>query len=101
MQTTSINLIIKSLSKVQLLINILKDKIMDINPTHKTTVKVQITHIKCVNEQNDEIVVLDAHGKLTITDCKNIAKQNELSFVSKNTVTKEHDVLTCELLAIV
>lgn len=74
---------------------------MDINPTHKTRVKVQITHIKCVNEVNDEIVTLDAHGKLTITECKNIAKQNDLSFVSKTTVTNEHEVLTSELLGII
>lgn len=74
---------------------------MDINPNHTTTIKVQITHIKCVNESTNEIVVINAHGKLNITQSKKFARDKGLTFVSKETTTNEHQVLTSDLLNLI
>lgn len=69
--------------------------------THKTRVKVQITSIKMINDDTNEITNTDAHGKLTIGECKTIASNNGCVFISKETTTNEHDVLTSDLLDII
>lgn len=69
--------------------------------THKTRVKVQITTIKVVDEQTDEIRKIDAHGKLTVSECKLIANNSNCVFISKETNTSEYDVLTSDLLNII
>ena len=69
--------------------------------THKTRVKVQITTIKVINDDTNEVSTIDAHGKLTVAECKLIAQNEGLVFISKETQTNEHDVLTSDLLDII
>ena len=69
--------------------------------THKTRVKVQITTIKVINDDTNEVSTIDAHGKLTVAECKLIAQNQGLVFISKETQTNEHDVLTSDLLDII
>lgn len=69
--------------------------------THKTRVKVQITTIKVINDDTNEVSTIDAHGKLTVAECKLIASNAGLVFISKETLTNEHDVLTSDLLNII
>ena len=69
--------------------------------THKTRVKVQITTIKVINDDTNEVTTIDAHGKLTVAECKLIAQNQGLVFISKETQTNEHDVLTSDLLNII
>ena len=69
--------------------------------THKTRVKVQITSIKVINNETNEVSNIDAHGKLTVAECKLIASNDGLIFISKETTTNEHDVLTSDLLDII
>lgn len=69
--------------------------------THKTRVKVQITTIKVINDDTNEVSTIDAHGKLTVAECKLIAQNQGLVFISKETLTNEHDVLTSDLLDII
>ena len=69
--------------------------------THKTRVKVQITTIKVINDDTNEVSTIDAHGKLTVAECKLIAQNAGLVFISKETLTNEHDVLTSDLLNII
>ena len=67
---------------------------------HTTKVTVQITNIKVVG-QDDAVYTLNAHGKLTDKQCKQIASDNDAIFVSKEVVKNEHNVLTSELLNII
>ena len=69
--------------------------------THKTRVKIQITSIKVINDSTNEVKNIDAHGKLTVAECKLIASNAGCVFVSKETTTNEHDVLTSDLLDII
>lgn len=69
--------------------------------THKTRVKVQITTIKVINDGTNEVSTIEAHGKLTVAECKLIASNAGLVFISKDTTTNEHDVLTSDLLKII
>ena len=69
--------------------------------THKTRVKVQITTIKVINDDTNEVSSILAHGKLTVAECKAIAQNQGLVFISKETQTNEHDVLTSDLLDII
>ena len=69
--------------------------------THKTRVKVQITTIKVINDDTNEVSAIVAHGKLTVAECKLIASNAGLVFISKETQTNEHDVLTSDLLNII
>ena len=69
--------------------------------THKTRVKVQITTIKVINDTTNEVKTIDAHGKLTVVECKLLAQNDGCVFISKETTTNEHDVLTSDLLNII
>ena len=69
--------------------------------THKTRVKVQITTIKVINDETNEVSSILAHGKLTVAECKLIAQNQGVVFISKETQTNEHDVLTSDLLDII
>ena len=68
---------------------------------HKTRVKVQITSIKVINDETNEVSMIEAHGKLTVAECKLIAQNQGLVFISKETLSNEHDVLTSDLLDII
>lgn len=69
--------------------------------THKTRVKVQITTIKMINDETNEVSTINEHGKLTVAECKLVASNNGCVFISKDTTTNEHDVLTSDLLDII
>ena len=69
--------------------------------THKTRVKVQITSIKIINDETNEVSTVQEHGKLTVAECKIVASNQGCVFISKDTTTNEHDVLTSDLLDII
>ena len=54
-----------------------------------------------MNDDTNEVSTIDAHGKLTVAECKAIAQNQGLVFISKETLTNEHDVLTSDLLDII
>ena len=76
------------------------NKMTNLN-THKTRVKVQITTIKMINDETNEVSTINEHGKLTVAECKQVASNNGCVFISKDTTTNEHDVLTSDLLDII
>ena len=65
---------------------------------HKTTVTVQVTTIKMINEFNDEIFNHNVNGKLTTTDAKEIAKEIGYTYISKTVSKDTFDVPTKLLL---
>lgn len=55
---------------------------------HQTSVTVQLTNVKMVDEKTDEIINHEVVGKLTTNDAKNYSKELGYTFVSKD-VTKD------------
>ena len=64
---------------------------------HLTTVTIQVTIIKVVDETTDTVSTIESYGKLNTTDAKNLAKQKGFVFVSKESITNTHEIET-ELL---
>ena len=44
---------------------------------HVTQVTIQITDIKMINEETNEVDVNSFNGKLNVTECKNLAKHKK------------------------
>lgn len=70
----------------------------DLNSDHTTPVKIQLTRIKCLDEKNNEVIMLDSYGKLNITESKKLATSNGLVFITKELINNVHNVKTSELL---
>lgn len=71
------------------------------NSTHTTVVTIQVTNVKCLNEVTDEVVIVNAFGKLNLRESKQVATEHGLTFVSKENITNEHELLTSELINLV
>lgn len=66
------------------------------NLTEVTTVT---TLIKMIDESdNDKVINHTAFGKLTITECKKLAKDLNLTYVSKEVVKESFEVDTAKLI---
>lgn len=65
---------------------------------HMTTVTIQVTNIKLINELNDEVYTINVNGKLNTTESKAHAKEVGYTFVSKENVKESFEVNTTELL---
>lgn len=64
---------------------------------HTTQVTTQITDIKMINEETDNVATNSFNGKLNVTECKALAKQLGLTFVSKTNRKETFEVNTNEL----
>lgn len=73
---------------------------MELNANHTTEVKIQITQIKCLG-LDDEVITLNAYGKLNTTECKQLAKDNGVIYITKELTINTHEVKTSELLKLV
>lgn len=63
-----------------------------------TTVTVQVTTIKMINEVNDEIYNHNVNGKLTTSQAKNIAKEIGYTYINKDVSKDTFNVPTKLLL---
>lgn len=70
----------------------------DIINAHVTTVTVQKTVIKLINELNDEVYTQTVNGKLNTTDSKKYAANVGYTFISKENIKETFDVPTSELV---
>lgn len=68
---------------------------------HNTRVKVKTTLIKVINDATNEVSTIVEHGRLTIPECKEIANERGLVFVSKQTVVREYTVPVTDVLNII
>ena len=75
-----------------------KNKMQAHNINHTTKVTIQVTNIKCLNEENNEVIVINAFGKLNLRESKQIANEHELTFISKENITNEHELPTSKLI---
>lgn len=65
---------------------------------HQTTVTVQVTTIKLINEINDEIYNHTVNGKLTTAQAKTVAKEIGYTYINKEVLKDTFDVPTKLLL---
>lgn len=65
---------------------------------HHTTVTVQVTTIKLINEINDEIYNHNVNGKLTTAQAKAVAKEIGYTYINKEVSKDTFDVPTKLLL---
>lgn len=70
---------------------------IDTIANHVTSVTVQKTIIKLINEVNDEVYTQTVNGKLNTTDSKKYAANVGYTFISKENVKETFDVPTSEL----
>lgn len=68
---------------------------------HNTRVKVKTTIIKVINDATNEVSTIVEHGRLTIPECKAVANERGLVFVSKQTVVREYTVPVTDVLNII
>lgn len=71
------------------------------NSSHTTKVTIQVTNVKCLNEDTNEVVIINAFGKLNLRESKQVATDHGLTFVSKENITNEHELLTSKLIELV
>lgn len=71
------------------------------NNGHLTTVSIQVTQIKALDEATNEVVLLDCFGRLNLTESKQVAKAEGLTFISKQLINNKHEILTSELIKLV
>lgn len=64
---------------------------------HVTSVTVQKTVIKLINELNDEVYSQTVNGKLNTTESKKYAANVGYTFISKENIKDTFDVPTTEL----
>lgn len=71
------------------------------NLEHTTQVTIQVTQVKCLDESNNEVIIIDCYGKLNVTQSKQIAKDNGLTYISKQLTSNTHSIKTSELIKLV
>lgn len=66
------------------------------NP-HQTEVTIDMTHIKMVDEEIDEVFTAIMYGKLNVMECKKVAEGMRYTYVSKENLRETFYVETNEL----